>query len=136
MPTKYTAAKLPIDAQPEELARAQNLESRRVQDSLNKAGGTIGNPRYIIADTYIASTDSFVFVDTTAGAVTLTLPLTTECIGNVFCIKRAAGANTLTVQRRGSSDNIYDVSASSATSITVTTPRWLVSARRNRWEEV
>lgn len=136
MPLKYTAQKLPIDAEPEELARAQNLESRRVQDSLNKAGGTIGSCRFITSSTYLATTDSFVFVDTTAGAVTLTLPLTTECIGNLFCIKRVAGANTLTVQRRGSSDNLYDTSASSSTSITVTTPRWLVSARRNRWEEV
>lgn len=136
MPTKYTAVKLPIDADAEELARAQNLESRRVQDSLNKGGGTIGSSRYVTASTYIASTDSFVFVDTTGGAVTLTLPLTTECIGNLFCIKRVAGANTLTVQRRGSSDTLYDTSASSSTSVTVTTPRWFVSARRNRWEEV
>lgn len=136
MPTKYTAQKLPTDATPEELARSQNLEGRRVQDALNKGGGTLGSCRFITASTYIASTDSFVFVDTTAGAVTLTLPLTTECTGNLFCFKRVAGANTLTVQRRGSDDTIYDTSASSSTSITVTTPRWLVSARRNRWEEV
>lgn len=136
MPLKYTAQKLPIDAGTEELARAQNLESRRVQDSLNKAGGTIGNCRYVTASTYLATTDSFVFVDTTGGAVVLTLPLTTECIGNLFCVKRVAGANALTVQRRGASDTIYDTAAASSTSITVTTPRWLVSARRNRWEEV
>ena len=136
MPTKYTAQKLPLDADTEALARAQNIESRRVQDALNKAVGTIGNPRYITSSTYIASTDSYLFVDTSGGAVTLTLPKTTECMGATFCIKRVAGANTLTVQRRGSTDNIYDTSAASATSITVTTPRWLVAARRNRWEEV
>jgi hypothetical protein len=136
MPTKYTAQKLPLDADPEALARAQNMESRRVQDALNKAGGTSGNPRYVTSSTYIASTDSYIFADTTGGAITLTLPLTTECMGSTFCIKRVAGANALTVQRRGSSDNIYNTSAASATSITVTTPRWLVAARRNRWEEV
>ena len=136
MTTTYKAAKLPLDAEGTELARAQNVESTRVQDAINKAGGTKGSPRYVTATTFVSSTDSYVFADSTAGAIVLTLPLTTECLGSTFCFKRVAGANALTISRRGSADTLYDTSGASSTTLTVTTPRWLVAARRNRWEEI
>lgn len=45
--------------------------------------------------------DTVVTADTTSGAVTLTLPAASGCTGKAIRILKAAGANTLTVQRAG-----------------------------------
>ena len=136
MPQRFTAQRLPLDASPEEIARAQTLEGRRVQDAMNRAGGVQGASRYITADSFLSTTDGYLYADTTAGPIVVVLLLTSECVGMVFGFKRTAGANTFTISRRGASDVILNTTGASSTSITVTTPRRLHAAKNGTWEEV
>lgn len=55
------------------------------------------NSRIVIASGNINYTDDYLFVDTTGGAVILTLPLAKG--GNKFTVVRIAGANNVTISR-------------------------------------
>jgi hypothetical protein len=74
-----------------------NLEFGRVGTAVNGAGGQSTAQRTVTASSDLTSVDGTVFGDTTAGAVTLTLPPADEYPGLVLVVKRSAGANTLTV---------------------------------------
>lgn len=135
MPTPFRATRLPITGpeqvdNPRTVAQAANLEGRRLERSMNQGGGTVAARRTVSADTNISSTDTFVFGDTTAGAVTLTLPKAAKYPFSNFCIKRVAGANTLTLAAR--SGETIDGSAS----VSITAAQWVVPANLTTWTVV
>lgn len=70
----------------------------------------------ISSSTTLDASHEFVFVDTTGGAVTLTLPAGAS--GRVFAIQRIAGANNVVIQRAGA-DTIRESSTSGLTSWTI-----------------
>lgn len=63
-------------------------------------GGARVPERTVSANTTLDAQDEVVFVDTTSGAVTLTLPAGAS--GRVLAIQRIAGGNNVVVQRAGS----------------------------------
>lgn len=131
----FRATKLPVLGpeqvdNPRTVAQAANLEGRRLERSINQAGGTVAARRTVSADTFISSTDSYVFGDTSGGVVTLTLPKASQYPNTLLCVKRVAGANTLTLAAR--SGETIDGSAS----VTVTTARYFIPASTTLWTEV
>ena len=56
--------------------------------------------RRLSSDANLSSTDGTVLVDSTAGAVTCTLPFAREYPGMRISVRRDAGANTVTVAAR------------------------------------
>lgn len=87
--------------------------------------------RTLSASGDILSTDDIVLGDTTAGAITLTLPLAKG--GKVYIILKSAGANSVTIQTSGS-DTISGASTKvlstlwSSTTLKASSGRWLVIA--------
>lgn len=79
-------------------------------------GGARVPERTVSSNTTLDAQDEVVFVDTTGGAVTLTLPA--GAAGRVLAIQRIAGANNVVVQRAGS-DTIRAGSTSGLTSWTI-----------------
>lgn len=77
-----------------------NVELRRVSTSINGAGGDKVAVRRLTSDASLSSTDGTVLVDTTAGAVTATLPFAREYPGMRITVRKDAGANTLTLAAR------------------------------------
>lgn len=71
----------------------------------------------VSATTTLDASHEVVFVDSTAGAVTLTLPA--GAAGRVIAIQRVAGANNVIVQRAASPDTIRAASTGGLTSWTI-----------------
>ena len=90
-----------------------NVELRRVSTSLNGAGGDKASVRRLSADANLSSTDGTVLVDTTAGAVTVTLPFAREYPGMRIYVRRDAGTNNATLAAR-SGDTVLGGSTASA----------------------
>ena len=67
-------------------------------------------PRRVTAATTLRPSDRLLLVDTTGGAVTVTLPLAQEAHADEYNVKLLAGANNVTLQRTGS-DSIYTTAA-------------------------
>jgi len=109
-----------LTAAVEQLTQALNVELPRVAEAANAAGGFRGAIRTVEADSLVASTDSFLLGDTSAGAVTVSLPLASEYPGLTIGFKRSAGASTFAVAPRGS-----DTIAGSGSALTVTTTVYL-----------
>lgn len=115
----------------EDVAQRANVESRRVAAAINQWGGVTRARRVVTGNTIIASTDGYVFADTTAGAVTATLPFAREYPFLEVGVKRVAGVNTYTVAAQ-SGDTI-----DGAASVTVTgTVRRFVPVDGTTWTEV
>jgi hypothetical protein len=79
-------------------------------------GGARVPERTVSTSTTLDAQDEVVFVDTTSGAVTLTLPAGAS--GRVLAIQRIAGSNSVVIQRAGS-DTIREGSTGGLTSWTI-----------------
>jgi hypothetical protein len=90
-----------------------NVELRRVSNSINGAGGERASVRALTADAVLSSVDGTVFVDTTGGPVTLTLPFAREYVGMRVCVKRVAGTDNVTLAAR-SGDTVDGVASVTA----------------------
>ena len=134
---RYRAVPVPqTNVKLEGVVTQQNLEMKRVQNVLNSVAGITAAARTVTANGDIASTDFGVYADTTAGTVTMTLPYASEFQGLVLVLKRVAGANTYTVQVRGS-DTITTTAPASVSSVTPTgTPIWLHAADGTTWQQI
>jgi hypothetical protein len=80
---------------------SHSFDRTPTQDTLEGLS-TLERVRTITSSTAASATDDILRVDTTAGAVTLTLPIPKN--GKRYIISRVAGANNVTVQ--GASGNI------------------------------
>lgn len=114
----------------------QNLEMKRVQNALNSVAGLRMAARTVTSDGSISGNDGGVYADTTAAAVTMTLPFASEFVGQVLILKRIAGANTYTVQVR-TGDSITTTTPTSVTSVTVTgAAKVLHAADATTWQQI
>lgn len=109
------------------VAAASTVVSRRMNTSLRQAGGQSGSGRTVTADTFISTTDTFVWADTTANTVSLTLPAVKEYTRMWVIVERTAGANALTILPRGT-DTI-----DSGASLVVTKPVMLTPKDNATW---
>jgi len=83
-----------------DVAVATSQQLRRVSYASAAGAGQTGARRTVTASTFISSTDTRIGVDTTGGAVTLTLPFADEYPFMRVEIERVAGANNVTVAAR------------------------------------
>lgn len=97
-----------------------NVELRRVSTSINGAGGVKVAIRRLTSDAAISSTDGEVLVDTTAGAVTATLPFAREYPGMRVTVRRDAGGNNAVVAARSGDTVLGGATANANSGITVT----------------
>lgn len=106
-----------------QVAVASTLSQRRMNTAFSQAGGSAKQNRTVAASTFLSSTDATVFADTTAGAVTLTLPRVKEYTKMEITVQRSAGINVLTVAANTLSSDTIDGAASVAvTKSTTFTP--------------
>jgi hypothetical protein len=68
---------------------------------LESSGSFATKVSYVAANTTLSAAHHTVGVDSTAGAVTITLPTATGIAGRQYIIKRSSGANTVTVATTG-----------------------------------
>ena len=107
-----------------------NLEFGRIGTAINGGGGESTAVRTVTASGDLTSVDGTVLGDTTAGAVTLTLPTAAQYPGMRVTVKRVAGANTLTVAPRAG-DTI-----NGGASVAVTTAQTFQSRGTTDWQTV
>lgn len=105
-----------------DVAVSSTVLTRRMNASLRQAGGFSGSGRTVTASTFLSSTDCFVWADTTAGAITLTLPFIKEYTRMWIIVERVGGANNLTISPRGS-DTIDAGGSIVVTKATMLSPR-------------
>lgn len=83
-----------------DVAVATSQQLRRVSQASSAGAGQTGARRSVSASTFVSSTDTRIGVDTTGGAVTLTLPFADEYAFMRVEIERIAGAASVTVAAR------------------------------------
>ena len=130
VPEEMTAFRDALVGVLETILDSVNTEFNRVGTSVNGAGGIATAIRTVTASTNLTSVDGTVYGNTTGGAVTLTLPTASQYPGLVLCVKRSAGANTLTVAPSGS-DTI-----DGGGSVSVTTAQYFQSNGTSGWQTV
>lgn len=129
MPGKSRPIPLPTDGvDAPAVAAAATLANKRTAVAINQGAGFIGGVRTVTGSTYVASTDTIIRGDTTAGAVTLRLPRISEYSRNFFLVVRAAGANTLTLATRGSE------TIDGGASVAITKLRLVYPVTNSAWE--
>lgn len=89
------------NASPKDLARSLNSFVKWLTNALNN-GGLVLAQRTVVAAYSATLNDHLIRVDTTAGAITVTLPNATLSLGQVYVVKKIdAAANAVTVQGTG-----------------------------------
>lgn len=106
------------DASVATVATAATVQLKLLSQGLTAGGGQNGARRIITGDTFIASTDSWVGADCTAGAITVRLPFAREYPNMIVQTGRYAGANVYTVSAR--TGDTIDGGASITPTLTVT----------------
>lgn len=127
--TDWESAKTLLTDLLQSLSDTSTSEFKRVQTAMNGGAGEKAGIREVTSSTFISSTDGTVLGNTTGGAITLTLPSADQYPGMRVCVKRSAGANTLTVARAAG-----DTIDGAAANATVTTATWFqCRAGTNDW---
>lgn len=95
----------PVAPEPEALAHARNREDapvlQKVRQEVNLLGGDATD---VDADYTALLTDRYVFVDTSAGAVTVTLPAATN--GKHITVRRSGGSAVTVEDESGTLDTL------------------------------
>lgn len=108
-----------VDSTDVAIATSQRL--RQVSQASSAGAGQTGARRAVTSSTFISSTDTRIGVDTTGGAVTLTLPFADEYPFMRVEIERTAGANNVTVAAR-TGDTVDVATANNLTVYSTTAP--------------
>ena len=91
---------------PRSLSGTEEIFEKTFLEGINNSGSMrIGASRFISGSgtKTVNTTDTNLFIDTSAGTITLQLPATTAVIGSrIFNIKKIGGTNTLTLDPVGS----------------------------------